>query len=97
MIVLWCGAVPGKYRTGKSFLLNCLLGRQSGFVVGPTIEACTKGIWIWGNKLVLSRDSYAEISRGMSVLVVSGRPLEVELSDGQRCKVCCALLAIFKC
>lgn len=44
---LW-GPHAGKYRTGKSFLLNCLLGRQSGFVVGPTVEPCTKGIWIWG-------------------------------------------------
>jgi len=38
-------AVAGKYRTGKSFLLNrILLGRQgsSGFGVGPTINPCTK-------------------------------------------------------
>jgi hypothetical protein len=38
----------GRYRTGKSFLLNCLLGRPTaGFTVGPTVEACTKGIWMW--------------------------------------------------
>lgn len=42
-------SVVGKYRTGKSFLLNrILLNRQSGFGVGPTINACTKGIWMWG-------------------------------------------------
>ena len=41
-------AVAGLYRTGKSSLLNFLLGRQSGFTVGPTVQACTRGIWIWG-------------------------------------------------
>lgn len=30
-------------RTGKSYLLNRLLNRQDGFVVGPTINPCTKG------------------------------------------------------
>lgn len=39
-------AVAGKYRTGKSFLLNRILlnkmGNTSGFGVGPTINPCTK-------------------------------------------------------
>jgi formylmethanofuran dehydrogenase subunit A len=25
-----------------------LLNRQKGFGVGPTINPCTKGLWIWG-------------------------------------------------
>ena len=49
----------GKYRTGKSYLLNKLFlenlrnkkkdmsERQVGFQVGPPINACTKGLWIW--------------------------------------------------
>lgn len=42
-------AVAGQYRTGKSYLLNrMLLNRQKGFGVGPTINPCTKGLWIWG-------------------------------------------------
>ncbi|MDR3740713.1 MAG: hypothetical protein P4L40_16995, partial [Terracidiphilus sp.] len=41
-------AVAGMYRTGKSYLLNRLMGRGSGFVVGPSVKACTKGIWLWG-------------------------------------------------
>ena len=46
-------SVVGLYRTGKSYLLNrMLLNRNSGFGVGSTIEACTKGIWIWGKPLV---------------------------------------------
>ena len=37
-------ALVGKYRTGKSFLLNrVILNRKDqGFGVGPTIKPCTK-------------------------------------------------------
>ena len=45
-------AVAGMYRTGKSYLLNrVLLNRKGGFGVGPTIQPCTKGLWIWGRPL----------------------------------------------
>ena len=50
-------SLVGKYRTGKSFLLNrVLLNRQknSGFGVGPTFRPCTKGIWIWSEPLFIS-------------------------------------------
>ena len=41
-------AVAGMYRTGKSYLLNrMLLNRSDGFGVGPTINPCTKGVWMW--------------------------------------------------
>lgn len=41
-------AVAGMYRTGKSYLLNrMILNRSDGFGVGPTINPCTKGLWIW--------------------------------------------------
>lgn len=44
--------VAGLYRTGKSYLLNqVLLGRKSGFGVGPSINPCTKGMWVWGRPL----------------------------------------------
>jgi hypothetical protein len=38
-------ACAGKFRTGKSFLLNRLLRRPTGFGVGSTVQACTRGIW----------------------------------------------------
>lgn len=38
-------AVAGKYRTGKSYLLNLLSGDSKGFQVGSTVNACTKGIY----------------------------------------------------
>ena len=57
-------AVCGKYRTGKSYLLNKLfvesyfknpkvqsqldtIKNQDGFSVSPTINPCTKGLWLW--------------------------------------------------
>ncbi|MGB1598928.1 MAG: hypothetical protein ACPIOQ_39625, partial [Promethearchaeia archaeon] len=41
-------AVVGLYRTGKSFLMNRILLEQSdGFTVGPTVNPCTKGLWLW--------------------------------------------------
>jgi hypothetical protein len=46
-------AVAGVYRTGKSYILNQLAGQQSGFGVGSSVQACTKGIWMWGAPLQL--------------------------------------------
>ena len=49
-------SLVGKYRTGKSFLLNrVILDRKEnlGFDVGPTIKPCTKGIWIWSDPLTI--------------------------------------------
>lgn len=49
-------AVAGKYRTGKSFLLNRIMLQQTkdrGFGVGPTINPCTKGLWIWNEPIEL--------------------------------------------
>jgi hypothetical protein len=42
--------IAGPYRSGKSYLLNLLAGSQ-GFSVGHTTEACTQGLWIWGEPL----------------------------------------------
>ena len=50
-------SLVGKYRTGKSFLLNrIILNRKEslGFGVAPTIRPCTKGIWIWSDPLTIS-------------------------------------------
>ena len=47
------------YRTGKSYLINrMLLNRQKGFSVGPTVNPCTKGLWIW------SKPIYGDIGKG---------------------------------
>ncbi|XP_012880107.1 PREDICTED: guanylate-binding protein 5 [Dipodomys ordii] len=40
-------AIVGLYRTGKSYLMNKLAGKQKGFSVGSTVQAHTQGIWMW--------------------------------------------------
>ena len=52
-------SLVGKYRTGKSFLLNrVLIDKKSnkGFDVGPTIKPCTKGIWLWSSPLIINNN-----------------------------------------
>ena len=52
-------SLVGKYRTGKSFLLNrVLIEKKSskGFEVAPTIKPCTKGIWLWSSPLIISNN-----------------------------------------
>ena len=43
--------VIGPYRSGKSFLLNQLLGVgcDAGFGVGHTRATETRGVWLWGD------------------------------------------------
>ncbi|XP_076789437.1 guanylate-binding protein 1-like isoform X2 [Arvicanthis niloticus] len=40
-------AIVGLYRTGKSYLMNRLAGKRTGFSLGSTLQAHTKGIWMW--------------------------------------------------
>ncbi|XP_044290830.1 guanylate-binding protein 1-like [Varanus komodoensis] len=40
-------AIVGLYRTGKSYLMNKLAGKTSGFALGSKVQANTKGIWMW--------------------------------------------------
>ncbi|XP_072956223.1 uncharacterized protein [Typha angustifolia] len=44
-------SVCGRARQGKSFILNQLIGRTSGFQVAPTHRPCTKGLWMWSAPL----------------------------------------------
>jgi hypothetical protein len=44
--------IAGGYRQGKSFLMNrLLLNIKKGFEVGGSVNACTKGIWVWSQVL----------------------------------------------
>ncbi|KAL4442538.1 hypothetical protein ABPG74_006940 [Tetrahymena malaccensis] len=58
-------SIVGKYRTGKSFFVNrVLLDRQKdeqGFQVGPTINPCTKGLWLWKKELQSIEDENMDI------------------------------------
>jgi hypothetical protein len=46
-------AIVGRYRTGKSFLVNRMLldVLGNGFQVGSTVNSCTKGLWMWNRPL----------------------------------------------
>ncbi|NXJ06878.1 GBP1 protein, partial [Odontophorus gujanensis] len=68
-------AIVGPYRTGKSFLMNWLAQKRSGFPLGQTVKAQTKGIWVWclphpcrpGTALVLlDTEGLGEPSKGDS-------------------------------
>uniref|UniRef100_UPI0035900D04 guanylate-binding protein 2-like n=1 Tax=Myxine glutinosa TaxID=7769 RepID=UPI0035900D04 len=40
-------SIIGKYRSGKSYLMNTLAGKRTGFMLGHAVQSCTKGIWVW--------------------------------------------------
>ncbi|KAJ8281455.1 hypothetical protein GJAV_G00067900 [Gymnothorax javanicus] len=40
-------SIVGLYRTGKSYLMNRLAGKNTGFSLGSTVQSQTKGIWMW--------------------------------------------------
>lgn len=44
-------SIAGKFRTGKSFMLNELIRKKNAFKVEGNVEACTKGIWIWNKPI----------------------------------------------
>ena len=63
--------VAGLYRSGKSTLLNMLVHRtaggtntkkaaaaSSGFAVGGTINACTRGLWLWSEAVQVNGRSF---------------------------------------
>ncbi|XP_052586753.1 guanylate-binding protein 4-like [Peromyscus californicus insignis] len=66
-------AIVGLYRTGKSYLMNKLAGKQNGFSLGSTVQSHTKGIWMWcvphpekpGHTLVLlDTEGLGDIEKG---------------------------------
>ena len=62
-------SVVGMYRTGKSYLLNRVIinaKKGQGFGVGPTINPCTKGLWMWATPLV----GFTEDGERINVIVV---------------------------
>lgn len=51
--------IIGKFRSGKSYLLNKLMNLKPkrGFIVSPSVNACTRGIWIWSRPLVVEKQN----------------------------------------
>lgn len=46
-------SVVGPFHSGKSFLMNQLMKKSSGFGVGPSVKPTTMGIWMWGQPSVM--------------------------------------------
>lgn len=57
-------SVAGKYRTGKSYLLNKIILniKTQGFGVGPSINPCTKGIWIFNKPIDIKTSDGEDIA-----------------------------------
>eukprot|EP00164_Ancoracysta_twista_P004181 GFYU01005624.1.p1 GENE.GFYU01005624.1~~GFYU01005624.1.p1 ORF type:complete len:729 (-),score=214.39 GFYU01005624.1:18-2204(-) len=55
-------SLVGMNKTGKSYLLNRILGYTHGFPIGSSTQPCTHGIWLWGtpvpHKLPSGEDIY---------------------------------------
>ena len=86
----------GKYRTGKSYFINKVLlnkpSKTEGFEVGPTVNACTKGLWIWDQLL----DASDPLGRPIKVLVIDSEGLnstEVDSNYDNRVFMFCLLLS----
>lgn len=43
-----------------------LLNRSNGFGVGPTVNPCTKGLWIWGTPI----KGYSPDGEPMNILII---------------------------
>ncbi|EFA84841.1 guanylate-binding protein [Heterostelium album PN500] len=50
--------VVGTFHSGKSFLLNQLMGTTDTFTVGPTVHPQTLGIWVWSATINVGTDKH---------------------------------------
>lgn len=75
-------ACAGKYRTGKSFLLNRLARASpgSGFGVGDSVQACTKGLWVY--------KQFFDTGRGHDLLFVDTEGIDsLDVDDAHDAKI----------
>ncbi|MCH9718127.1 MAG: hypothetical protein K0U52_13765, partial [Gammaproteobacteria bacterium] len=70
-------AVAGLYRTGKSFLLNRVILQANAFDVGSTINACTKGVWMWSEPLI----TQDEFGNDIKVIVLDTEGIGATTAD----------------
>lgn len=46
--------IAGKYRTGKSLIMNLLSGStEDNFEVSASVNACTRGLWIYSEPITI--------------------------------------------
>ena len=82
-------AVAGIYRTGKSFILNQLAGTAgTGFGVGNSVQAKTKGIWLWGSPLHLEQTDATDPSAPQELLLLDTEGLQsIDQTEGHDAKI----------
>eukprot|EP01050_Picozoa_sp_SAG11_P027173 SAG11_NODE_6776_length_1251_cov_1.041667_2_plen_174_part_00 len=84
-------SVAGPYRSGKSFLMNCLSQDDTSrkisttkFQVGPTVNACTRGLWLFPSSVTLPTSG----GGNMRVLFVDSEGLSaIKASEGHDVKI----------
>ena len=81
--------------TGKSFILNQLAGGSSdgGFAVGSSVQACTKGIWLWGAPL---KQNKSPSSSGVDhLLLLDTEGLQsISATEGHDAKIFCLAILL---
>ena len=73
-------AIAGKYRTGKSYIINLLIGQPDGFKVSSKNQGCTKGIWIWNKPIEVVKSDGSKVK----VLMIDTEGLDDEQNDQNR-------------
>jgi hypothetical protein len=89
----------GPYRTGKSLLMSRFLQSSNAFDIGPTLEGCTRGIWISTSALkdVASKTKTNKGSSGCYTFFLDaeglGDPLQGDEASNARIALTCILLS----
>lgn len=76
--------IAGPYRTGKSFLVNSIINDKDptrGFQVGPTVQPCTKGLWLYTSPIHSGVDDNGQ---PYDVLVIDTEGTGATNSDNNR-------------
>jgi len=88
-------AVAGVYRTGKSYILNQLAGQQQGFGIGSSVQACTKGVWMWGSPLSLQSGTFYRPGAPQHLLLLDTEGLaSISQTEGHDAKIFCLALLL---
>jgi hypothetical protein len=87
-----CVAAVGPYRTGKSLLLSRFLNDSKVFAVGPTLEGCTRGIWI-STSCLLQGNKKKPYYTFLLDCQGTGDPVEGNDASNARIALTCILIA----
>ena len=79
---------------GKSYILNQLAGCERGFGIGSSVQAHTKGIWIWGAPLAASA-APAATARPAHLLLLDTEGLQsIAQTEGHDAKIFCLAILL---